>query len=61
LFKVHIIGHIPPSHTLKWFRWNYFRIVDRFYDTIAAQFFGHTHHDEFSLFYHDNATKIPNK
>jgi len=58
--KVHIIGHIPPSGTLNWFKWNYYRIVDRFHDTIAAQFFGHTHHDHFSLFYDIQTSKIPN-
>uniref|UniRef100_A0A7M5V677 Sphingomyelin phosphodiesterase n=1 Tax=Clytia hemisphaerica TaxID=252671 RepID=A0A7M5V677_9CNID len=58
--KVHILGHIPPSGTLLWFRFNYYRIVDRFHDTIAAQFFGHTHHDEFSLFYHSEDTEVPN-
>lgn len=58
--KVHIIGHIPPSGTLKWFQWNYYRIVDRFADTIAAQFFGHTHHDQFSLFYNQKDAKVTN-
>jgi len=49
--KVHVIGHLPPCHTLKWFSYNYYRIINRFYKTITGQFFGHTHHDEFRLFY----------
>ena len=60
-FQVHIIGHIPPDGTLLWFQFNYYRIVERFHDTIAAQFFGHTHHDEFRLFYHSEDTETPNK
>ena len=27
------------------------RIIDRFRDIIAAQFFGHTHYDEIEIFY----------
>ncbi|XP_043197858.1 sphingomyelin phosphodiesterase-like isoform X2 [Amphibalanus amphitrite] len=51
--KVHILGHIPPGHTDCLAVWskNYYRIVDRYSGTIAAQFFGHTHFDEYSLVY----------
>ncbi|KAL0267657.1 UNVERIFIED_CONTAM: hypothetical protein PYX00_009860 [Menopon gallinae] len=51
--KVHIIGHIPPGHTdcLKTWQTNYYDIVERFSKTIAGQFFGHTHNDEFEIFY----------
>lgn len=30
---------------------NYYQIVERYEGTIKAQFFGHTHGDEFSVFY----------
>lgn len=30
---------------------NYYDIIDRYESTIAAQFFGHTHSDEFEVFY----------
>ncbi|XP_072432740.1 sphingomyelin phosphodiesterase [Chiloscyllium punctatum] len=50
-FKVHIIGHIPPGLCMKVWSWNYYRIVNRYEGTIAAQFFGHTHVDEFEVFY----------
>jgi len=49
--KVHVIGHIPPDHCMKWFSYNYYSIISRFYDTISGQFFGHTHHDEMRMFY----------
>lgn len=51
--KVHIIGHIPPGSDdcLKIWSRNYNEIVTRYESTIAAQFFGHTHHDEIELFY----------
>ncbi|XP_063982786.1 sphingomyelin phosphodiesterase-like [Diachasmimorpha longicaudata] len=51
--KVHIIGHIPPgsAECLKVWSANYYRIINRYESTITAQFFGHTHFDEFELFY----------
>ncbi|KAL0832820.1 hypothetical protein ABMA28_000981 [Loxostege sticticalis] len=54
--KVHILAHIPPgvadlTHT--WTR-EYYRIVNRFSATIAAEFNGHTHSDEFKIFYSPN-------
>lgn len=51
--KVHIIGHVPPDHrecTEGWL-FNYGRIVERFSETITAQFYGHTHRDEFRVVY----------
>jgi sphingomyelin phosphodiesterase len=48
---VHIIGHIPPDNkecTQAWL-FNYLRIIERFQDTILAQYFGHTHRDEFRV------------
>ncbi|XP_035425417.1 sphingomyelin phosphodiesterase [Cygnus atratus] len=57
--KVHIIGHIPPAHCLRSWSWNYYRIVNRFEGTIAAQFFGHTHVDEFEMFYDEDTLTRP--
>ncbi|CAM9601960.1 unnamed protein product [Bubo scandiacus] len=57
--KVHIIGHIPPGHCLRSWSWNYYRIVSRFEGTIAAQFFGHTHVDEFEVFYDEETLTRP--
>jgi sphingomyelin phosphodiesterase len=35
----------------------YYQIVDRFNNTIGAAFFGHTHRDQFGVFYTNNATE----
>ncbi|XP_067142127.1 sphingomyelin phosphodiesterase-like [Centruroides vittatus] len=59
--KVHIIGHIPPgsSDCLRVWSRNYYKIIQRYNDTVTAQFFGHTHMDEFEVFYDtDTATAI---
>ncbi|XP_076061027.1 sphingomyelin phosphodiesterase-like isoform X3 [Oratosquilla oratoria] len=51
--KVHVLGHIPPGHhdCLKVWSHNYYTIINRFENTITAQFFGHTHFDEYEIFY----------
>lgn len=49
--KVHIIGHHPPSSCLDSWSFNYYRIVNRYENTIAGQFFGHSHKDLFKVFY----------
>ncbi|XP_063289377.1 sphingomyelin phosphodiesterase [Pelobates fuscus] len=57
--KVHIIGHIPPGICAKTWSWNYYRIVNRYESTISAQFFGHTHLDEFEIFYDEETLTRP--
>ncbi|XP_065887574.1 sphingomyelin phosphodiesterase-like [Dysidea avara] len=51
--KVHIIGHIGPGSKDCMQVWssNYYHIVNRYEATIVGQFFGHSHYDEFELFY----------
>uniref|UniRef100_A0A914Y9K9 Sphingomyelin phosphodiesterase n=1 Tax=Panagrolaimus superbus TaxID=310955 RepID=A0A914Y9K9_9BILA len=51
--KVHTISHIPSgsSYCIKAFSDNYYQLVNRFENTIAAQFFGHTHVDEFYIYF----------
>ncbi|EYC04462.1 hypothetical protein Y032_0087g2022 [Ancylostoma ceylanicum] len=51
--KVHIISHIPPgdNYCLKGWSFNFFEIVKRFENTIAQQFYGHTHNDHFQVYY----------
>ncbi|KAJ8966530.1 hypothetical protein NQ317_007176 [Molorchus minor] len=51
--RVHILSHIPPGEILCHKQWsNQFRkIINRFANTISAQFNGHTHIDEFRVFY----------
>lgn len=51
--SVHILGHVPPSTASCVHSWNreYDKIVRRFAHIISGQFFGHTHRDEFNVFY----------
>ncbi|XP_063243798.1 sphingomyelin phosphodiesterase-like [Bacillus rossius redtenbacheri] len=61
--KVHILYHIPTGSrdcVRTWSR-EYHRIVDRFENTITAQFSGHSHNDEFHVFYSsDNSSRATN-
>ncbi|XP_051971914.1 sphingomyelin phosphodiesterase-like [Xyrauchen texanus] len=57
--KVHIIGHIPPGLCLSSWSWNYYHIVNRYESTITGQFFGHTHCDEFQMFYDEETLSRP--
>lgn len=57
-------GHIPPGHSdcLKVWSRNYYAIISRYESIITAQFFGHTHFDEFEVFYdHKDISKFTNK
>ena len=51
--KVHILGHVPPGHVdcVRVWSSNFNKIINRYADTVTAQFYGHTHVDEFQLFY----------
>ncbi|KAL1505786.1 hypothetical protein ABEB36_005267 [Hypothenemus hampei] len=51
--KVHIIGHIAPGSTdcMKTWSKNFYDIVNRFESTIMGLFYGHSHADEFEVFY----------
>ncbi|RWS14173.1 sphingomyelin phosphodiesterase-like protein 2, partial [Dinothrombium tinctorium] len=58
--SVHIIGHIAPDKfqcNAIWLR-HYLRILKRYNETIKAQFFGHTHFDEFRV-YETKSDKTP--
>ncbi|KAI7793261.1 sphingomyelin phosphodiesterase [Triplophysa rosa] len=57
--KVHIIGHIPPGLCLSSWSRNYYHIVNRYESTISGQFFGHTHTDEFQMFYDEDTLTRP--
>jgi sphingomyelin phosphodiesterase len=59
--KVHIIGHIDPNGCLSSWSSNYYRIINRYENIVRGQFFGHTHFDEFELFYDlNNTTRATN-
>jgi sphingomyelin phosphodiesterase len=49
--KVHIIGHVDPMGCFEDWSKNYYQIVNRYESTITGQFFGHTHYDQFEMFY----------
>lgn len=59
--RVHILAHIPLNEgsCFKFWVREYKRIVNRFRDTISAQFNGHTHKDEIHLFYNSEEEGIP--
>ncbi|KAI8039963.1 hypothetical protein M5D96_007388 [Drosophila gunungcola] len=60
--KVHVIGHIPPGHSdcLKVWSRNFYKIISRYESTVTAQFYGHTHYDEFEMFYDPHDLNHPN-
>ncbi|KAF5302366.1 hypothetical protein FQA39_LY10405 [Lamprigera yunnana] len=59
--RVHILSHIPHADEGCLQNWakEYSKIVVRFSDTIAAQFYGHTHLKENNLFYEGNTLDKP--
>lgn len=50
---VHLLTHMPTGSGSSYAPWSreFHKIMDRFYHVIAALFNGHTHKDEFSLYY----------
>jgi sphingomyelin phosphodiesterase len=50
---VHILGHMAPTESDCWTVWaqNFYEIVNRYKNIVKAQFYGHTHFDEFKLYY----------
>ncbi|KAG0087646.1 hypothetical protein BGZ92_007138 [Podila epicladia] len=61
--RVWVIGHVGPSQTDCIQNWShlYYQIIQRYSPhVIAEQFFGHTHYDEFSLFYGPGAKSSQN-
>lgn len=51
--KVHILGHVPPNTSSCVRAWNreYKKLIRQFAHIISGQFNGHTHKDEFTLYY----------
>ena len=52
---MHILAHIPPGNLDCWhiFSREFNKIINRFESTVAAQFYGHTHKEEYKIFYDD--------
>jgi len=59
--KAHIITHIPPgsSNCLNAWSHQYTRIIERFSTVVTAQFYGHTHYDEFTVFFNTSSSWQP--
>ncbi|CAL2041010.1 unnamed protein product [Caenorhabditis brenneri] len=62
--KVHIVAHIPgsDSEALEGYALNYYKIINRFTNTVVGQFFGHTHSEQFYMMYSnpDDYKSTPN-
>ncbi|KAF9438133.1 hypothetical protein BGZ76_009588 [Entomortierella beljakovae] len=61
--RVWIIGHVGPSQTDCLQNWSalYYQVVQRYSPhVIAEQFFGHTHYDEFAVYYGPGAKNSQN-
>lgn len=66
-WAVYVIGHIPPVVAVfqNAFLWMpqyadaYAQLVTAYADVVAAQLFGHTHHDEFRLVWRPDAPVAP--
>ncbi|XP_071451895.1 sphingomyelin phosphodiesterase-like [Hetaerina americana] len=59
--KVHILSHVPsgsPDCYKVWSR-EYRRIINRFENTVVAQFTGHTHREELHLYYDEEEPTRP--
>ena len=51
--KVHVLAHIHPGgrSCFRWWSQQYRRVIERFHRIISGQFYGHSHDDEFNVFY----------
>jgi len=58
--SLYIIGHIPMGRldALWDYSQYYDQIIQRYEGIIPAQFFGHTHHDQFEIAYTDYANQV---
>lgn len=56
--KVFVVGHQPPGKSDCWAPWNkkFSEIIIRFEAIIMAQFYGHTHNDETTIFFDNSET-----
>ncbi|TKR82050.1 hypothetical protein L596_015827 [Steinernema carpocapsae] len=51
--KVHVVSHIPGGDTeaLEGWAHNYYKVINRFEDTVVVQFFGHMHSEQYYMMY----------
>ena len=54
--RVILLGHIPPGENdqVEFCSEMFFKIINRFGNTVRAQFYGHTHWDQIKIFYQGN-------
>uniref|UniRef100_A0A336KIJ5 Sphingomyelin phosphodiesterase n=1 Tax=Culicoides sonorensis TaxID=179676 RepID=A0A336KIJ5_CULSO len=59
--RVHILLHQPPGGESCYYVWarEYQKLIDRFHHIITGQFNGHTHREEFNVFYKSNDLSRP--
>ena len=59
--KVHLLSHVPPGNEDCLGSWGreFSKIISRFEGTVMAQFYGHTHNDEFAVFYDTDDSSRP--
>jgi sphingomyelin phosphodiesterase len=58
--KVHILSHVPGrSKCMPFWQRQFLRIIDRFENTVSGLFYGHTHQEEFTVFYDLNDVERP--
>jgi len=59
--RIHILAHIPSGEgsCFKYWSREYRRVIERFYGIISAQFNGHSHYNEFNVFYETNNINNP--
>jgi len=60
--RVHILSHVPAGNHECLGGWGreYAKIINRFENTVVAQFHGHTHNDHFEVFYDETGTRASN-
>lgn len=56
------MSHIPPGNSDCWsvFSREFVKIVERFESTVVAQFYGHTHNEEFKITYSADSSPLTN-
>lgn len=58
---VHVLTHISSGggSCFRWWSREYRRVIERFHRIISGQFMGHSHRDEFVIFYARDQPTIP--
>ncbi|XP_059468369.1 sphingomyelin phosphodiesterase-like [Neocloeon triangulifer] len=58
--KVHILTHVAGStKCMPFWQKQFLRLLDRFENTVSAMFYGHTHQEQFAVYYDPNDSERP--